>query len=179
MPNRTRSARTRRLVAAAAGLALVPALTGCFSGFEATTNVQVTQNSGNGTQARAGDIRVDAATLVTAPPETGGATLTMRVTNDGAEADELTAVQIGGTPAYVTGGTVPIDPGTSVSFGYESTLWINAYGLDTPPSGYVPVELTFARAGTVAMQVLTVPPVGMYEGIAPNPPQPPAATPAA
>lgn len=173
MPNPTHSARTRRLAAGVLVVALVPSLAGCFSGFEATTTVQSTMNSGNGTQASAGDLRIDNATLVTGPVEGGAATLTMRVTNIGAEADELTGVQIGGAPAYVTGDRVPVGPGDSVSFGYDSQLWVNAYGLETEPSSYVDVVLTFTRAGDVPMQVLTVPPVGIYEGIAPNPPAPP------
>lgn len=170
MPNRTRSARTRRLAAGVLALALVPTLSGCFSGFEATTNVQSTMNSGNGTQAAAGDLRVDNATLVTGPEGSDAATLTMRVTNVGTEADELTGVQIGGAPATITADRVALAPGDSVSFGYESDLWVNAYGLEATPSSYQPVVLSFARAGDVEMQVLTVPPVGIYEGIAPNPP---------
>jgi hypothetical protein len=174
VPNRRVSPRTRRLVAAALVVGLVPSLAGCFNGFGATTTMQNTMNSGNGTQARSGDIRIENATLVTAP-ETGAATLVMRVVNVGTEEDAVAGVTIGGTPASVTGGTVPVRPGQSVSFGYESTTYANVYAIDTAPSSYVDVVVTMQRAGDIPMQVLTVPPVGYYEGIAPNPPAPPTA----
>ena len=44
------------------------------------------------------------------------------------------------------------------------------YDLDVPVSTYVPVELGFEKAGLVKLSLLTVPPTGYYEGIAPNPP---------
>ena len=42
-------------------------------------------------------------------------------------------------------------------------------GLDAEPSSYVPVTLTFQRAGQLNISVLTVPPVGYYEGLLPAP----------
>ena len=52
-----------------------------------------------------------------------------------------------------------------------STNWINAYAFEPAVSTYVPVELGFQNAGLVSLSLLTVPPVGYYAGIAPNPPQ--------
>ena len=53
-------------VAAVAALVLLatPALTGCFSGKGATTNMQATMNSGNGVEAQAGPVHVENATIV-------------------------------------------------------------------------------------------------------------------
>ena len=49
----------------------VPALTGCFSGKAATTNMQATMNSGNGVDATQGPIHIEAATVVRIDPGTG------------------------------------------------------------------------------------------------------------
>jgi hypothetical protein len=73
-------------------------------------------------------------------------------------------------PAYITPGAGVIPPGGSVSFGYASEAWINAYGLDVPVSTYVPVQLTFEKAGPIDLSLLTVPRAGYYADVAPNPP---------
>jgi hypothetical protein len=148
-----------------------PALTGCFSGKGATTNAQATMNSGNGVQARAGEIHVENATLVMGPEGNKSVTLTTRLVNAGPTADQLVFASINGVQAYITGDKVDLAPGASLSFGFDSEHWINGYAFEGPVSTYVPVQLGFRDAGLVKMSVLTVPPVGYYEGIAPNPPQ--------
>jgi len=164
-------------VAAVAALVLLasPVLTGCFSGKGATTNMQATMNSGNGVSAQAGEIKVENATLVMGPEGSNAATLTSRIVNTGPAADRLVYATVNGVPADITGGGVDLNPGASVSFGFDSDTWINAYAFEAATSTYVPVQLGFADAGLVSMSVLTVPPVGYYEGIAPNPPQAPVA----
>ncbi len=166
--------RTHVAAAAALLILVAPATTGCFSGLQATTTVQATMNSGNGTQADQGPIHIEAATLVLGPDGSGTATLTTRLTNTGLEADRLTYASINGIPAYITDGAGDLAPGGSASFGFDSQAWINSYDLEVPQSSYVPVQLGFEKAGLVDMSVLTVPPVGYYEGIAPTPPTNPA-----
>ncbi len=152
-----------------------PVLTGCFSGKGATTNMQATMNSGNGVAAKAGEVHIDNATLVLGPENSQSATLTTRIVNTGAVPDRLVFATVNGVPADITDGGTDLDPGASISFGFHSDKWINAYDFDAAPSVYVPVQLGFAEAGLVSISVLTVPPVGYYAGIAPNPPQPPVA----
>ncbi len=161
----------RTSIAALAVLLVVsaPALSGCFSGFEATTTTQSTMNSGNGVEAAVGSIDVENTTLVLGPEGSASATLLTRVFNTGAEDDTLTFVQINGVPAYVTPGASAVPAGNSASFGADSEAWINTYELDVPVSSYVPVELFFEKAGSIKLSVLTVPATGYYEGIAPNP----------
>jgi copper(I)-binding protein len=173
--------RTHVAAVAAMVLLATPALTGCFSGMKATTNMQATMNSGNGVQAQVGDVHVENATVVMGPEGSTSATLTTRIVNTGPQPDALVFATVNGQPATITGDQVALDPGASVSFGFDSEHWINAYGLEVPTSTYVPVELGFQNAGLVKISVLTVPPVGYYEGIAPNPPTAPsaAASPAA
>jgi hypothetical protein len=162
--------RTHALAVASLILLAAPALTGCFSGKEATTNQQATMNSGNGVSGQAGPIHIENATLVMGPEGSKTATLTTRLVNAGPTKDVLVYATVNGQPAVITGDKVDLGPGASVSFGFDSKNWINSYTFDKPVSTYVPVELGFQDAGLVKLSVLSVPPVGYYEGIAPNPP---------
>lgn len=156
-------------------MALVPALAGCFNGQRATTTVQATQDSNNGTQATIGGIRVENATLVSGPEGTTTATLIMSLFNDGREPDTLIGVQVNGQPAVINGAAVAgagveLAPGAAITFGYQnSESWVNSYDITEAESAYVPVQMRFQRAGILDFTALTVPPVGIYEGIAPNP----------
>lgn len=154
----------------ATGLLLAsPVLTGCFSGKAATTTVQSTMNSGNGTDANVGDLAIENATIVLGPEGSGSATLIGSVFNNGAQDDMLVDVTINGTPAVVTPGAEKIPAGSNATYGYDSMKFINSYTFDAEPSAYVPVTLQFANAGVVEMSVLSVPATGIYEGIAPTP----------
>lgn len=166
----------KRIPVAAIAILLVatPALTGCFNGRGATTTMQASMNSGNGVAAQAGEIKVENATLVLGPENANSATLTARIVNIGPVADRLVYATVNGSPADITAGGVDLEPGASISFGFDSDTWINAYALDAAVSTYVPVQLGFADAGILSMSVLTVPPTGYYAGISPNPPQSPA-----
>lgn len=152
-------------------IALVPLLSGCWQGPDASTNVQATQNSGDGTQAQIGNIKVENATVVRG--DDGRASLIMSVFNVGAEADMLTGATVNGVPVTLPGpeGTALV-PGGVQSFGYGTegqppTNVLLTEGLDVPASSYVPVTLTFERSGQLDISVLTVPPVGEYEGLLP------------
>jgi hypothetical protein len=161
------------LVAAAALALAAPALTGCFNGQAATTTTQATMNSGNGVEAQQGPMHLEGTTLVLGPEGSATATLLVRLVNTGPESDTLTFASIDGTmvdivpPTGVPGAPGEIVSGGSVSYGYESDGRINATGFDSPASVYVPVQLGFEKAGLVDLSVLTVPPVGYYEGITP------------
>lgn len=160
----------RRAVALAiAAVAMASTLTGCYSGFGATTTMQSQMNSGNGVQAKVGAIRVENATLVQAPQGAPGVTLLMTLFNDGLRADELTTVlidNVAATPA----GAIPVDAGGSVAFAFNSERWLNACTLAAEAGTYVPVTLAFRDAGVVQESLLVVPNAGYYTGIGPNPP---------
>jgi len=132
--------------------------------------MQAEQSTGNGVQAQAGLLRVENATLVTGPEGSRSATLMMRIINQGTEPDRLLAASIDGVRASITGEVVELLPGTSISFAYNSDLWVNSYEFDAEPSAFVDVTLVFEKSGDTTMQVLTVPPMSFYEGVAPNPP---------
>ncbi|MBU6310975.1 MAG: hypothetical protein KGN38_00430 [Actinomycetales bacterium] len=158
----------RRLAIGVVAIAAVPALAGCWQGQGASTTMQATMNSGNGTQAMLGAMRIENATVVRG--DDGTASLIMSVFNQGAEPDTLTSVTINGAPASIA--PTAIVPGTFQAFGYgvegqPPTNVALVTGLDVEASSYVPVTLTFERAGLLDISVLTVPPVGYYEGLLP------------
>jgi hypothetical protein len=171
-----------RILTASVSAVTAFSLAGCFNGFEATTNTQNTMSTGNGVQAQVGGIRVENATLVRGE-ETGSVTLIMTIVNIGDQPDALAQVSIAGQPAVFTDGTsaigaVEVAPGAAVPFGYGqdsagASRWVNAYTVEIPPSGFVPVQVFMANAGLAELEVLTVPPVGYYEGISPEPPSAP------
>ena len=135
------------------------------------TTQQSEDLTGNGVQAQVGNIRAENLVLVLGPEGSSSATLTTRIVNGNQdEADRLLGVQIDGIPAYITGDIVEFNAGDSISFGFESDQWINAYQFTGASSTYVPVALQFERSGIARVDVLVVPPLGYYEGIAPNPP---------
>jgi len=159
----------RALGTLALALALTSTVSGCYSGFGATTTMQSQMNSGNGVQAKVGPIRVENATLVQAPNDAPGATLLMTIFNDGVRADELSTVLIDNV-APTPKGAIPLSPGGSVAFAFNSDMFLNACTLQASAGTYVPVTLQFRDAGIVQVNMLVVPNAGYYEGIAPTPP---------
>ena len=152
-------------------LAFVGVLTaGCFNGQNAQTSQQVTEPTGNGAQVTVEAIRVDNATLVAGPNGSNSATLLVRIVNQGNDVDTLVGAEVGGEAAFITNESTELLPGSSISFGFNSDLWINAYDFDSEVSSYVPVSLTFEKSGDADLSVLVVPATGYYEGIAPEPP---------
>ena len=145
-------------------------LSGCFNGLEATTNVQSTMNSGNGVQVRQGDIRIENTTLVM--DETGATALLVRLFNEGPVTDALTYATVNGQQVEIItpeGNGAELQPGASVSFGWDSDNSIAMPQLDVPISSYVPVELGFAEAGLASVSVLTVPQTGYYADVVVTP----------
>ncbi len=162
--------RNTTVLLSGALLASSLALTGCFNGMNAQTNIQNDQLTGNGVQAVVGNVRAENLTIVAGPEGSQSATLITRIINGDPEPDALLSVQIDGVPAYVTGDFVELLPAASVGFGYDADRWINSYEFDAAMSSYVPVTLQFERAGIVEVDVLVVPADGFYEGIEPVPP---------
>ena len=161
--------RRSALLIGACALAAAPLLAGCFNGPDATTTTQSSMNSGNGTQQIVGDLRIENATLITGPEGSASGTLITTLVNTGREHDHLVGLTINGVPAYITPGAGELAPSAAVNFGYDSDFWLNTYDLIIASSAFVPVTMQFERAGTTSFSVLSVPAVGSYEGIAPNP----------
>ena len=127
-------------------------------------------NSGNGANVSVGALQIQNATLVLGPEGSGTATLMGTIFNNGDTDDRLVGVSINAGNASITPGAEVIPAQSSVAYGYAGPNFINTYALQVEPSAFVPVTFAFERAGLVEAQVMTVPAVGIYEGIAPNPP---------
>lgn len=164
---RRRLARNIALVATV--VAVSPMLAGCWQGFGASTTMQNSMNSGNGTQEIVGSLRVENATIVR--NEAGRASLVMAVFNQGDAPDTLAAVSVDGQP--VNAAPVAIEPGSFVTFGYgaegapaENLLLIE--GFPTPAGSYSTVSLAFTANGVTEFTSLVVPDVGYYAGYVPT-----------
>ena len=164
---RRRLARNIALVATV--VAVSPMLAGCWQGFGASTTMQNSMNSGNGTQEIVGSLRVENATIVR--NEAGRASLVMAVFNQGDAPDTLAAVSVDGQP--IAAAPVVIEPGSFATFGYgaegapaEHFLLID--GFPTPAGSYSTVSLAFATNGITEFTSLVVPDVGYYAGYVPT-----------
>ncbi len=155
-------------------IAAAPALSGCFNGIEATTTMQATMNTGDGTQTQIGDIKILNATLVMGDPG-ADAMLIGTIVNVGTTPDALNSIDVAGKPVTPGPAFVELTAGSSVAFGYvNAEIKVPVSGLTAAPSTYVPVNFKFQNAGDTSIQVLTVPAVGQYAGVVPftAPPEP-------
>ena len=159
---------TRNIILVTVAVAISPLLAGCFNGFGASTTMQNSMNSGNGTQTIVGSLRVENATIVR--DESGRASLIVAVFNQGDAPDTLAGVAVNGQP--VAAPPVTIDPGSFVTFGYgaegapvEQVLLIDP--LDTPAGSYAAVSLAFTTNGITEFTSLVVPNTGYYAGYVP------------
>jgi hypothetical protein len=161
----------------AAAAVSIPLLSGCYNGFNAGTNVMAAV--GDGASVEIGPMQIRAAVWVRSATDQKTMTLVANFINTARQADTLTAVTTN-PAAYtigITNGGIKIDnlavlAGTPLRTGYNgSTNYVNAYGINVTPSGFVQTTFTFKNAGSITAQVLSVPPTGLYAGIAPVPPQ--------
>jgi hypothetical protein len=158
----------RTVALAATVVAISPLLAGCWQGFGASTTMQNSMNSGNGTQEIVGSLRIENATIVR--NDEGRASLVMAVFNQGDAPDTLASVTIDGQP--IAAEPVTVEPGSYSTFGYgaEGAPAENFLILDpiaTPAGSYSTVSLTFTTNGVVEFTSLVVPDVGYYAGYVP------------
>ncbi len=162
-----------RVAAAALAVVCLPALAGCAIGSSAATGLQLA--SGNGANADAGALRVRDLTIVQGKDGTPTGTFIGTVVNTGGTPDALVGVRIVDPPAgqvlitgtQASGGRLPFPAASSTRIGYNSDDHIDVAGLAVGPTQFVTVELQFESAGRVQLQVMAVPPTGIYEGIGP------------
>ena len=159
----------RRVTVVVAAAATVPLLAGCFNGLNAQTDTQ--GPSGDGTSAEVGNLQIRSATWVRSAKDPRTMTMAATFVNPSREADVLESVTTD-PKAFVigiTGGKIDLRPASDVRVGFNSDVYVNGYGVDAVPSGYVSTTFTFKNAGAVTIPLLTVAPIGIYGGIEPNP----------
>jgi hypothetical protein len=160
----------RRIAAAVLAAALIPALSGCFNGYNALTTSQ--QEGGQVASANIGDIQIRGLVWVRDMAAPQNLTMSASFILSSPEPDELVAVTtVPNTFAVgITNGRLLLEPGSENRVGYNSANFVNLYGNIAEPSAFISTTLKFKRAGQVTVPVLIVPNTGNYEGIRPNPP---------
>ncbi len=160
----------RRIAAAVLAAALIPALSGCFNGYNALTTTQ--QEGGQVASANIGDIQIRGLVWVRDMAAPQNLTMSASFVLSSAEPDELVAVTtVPNTFAVgITNGRLLLEPGSENRVGFNSGNFVNLYGNIAEPSAFISTTLKFKRAGQVTLPVLIVPNTGVYEGIRPNPP---------
>lgn len=155
-------------------LTLLPLLAGCYNGFDAGTEQVGT--GGDTAQGQVGNIKIQGANWVRSLNDVSTLTLVATFVNSAQAPDVLTGVFTDPTPAglNITGSSLDLAGLNEVRTGFNSNLYINAYGLDAPQSSFVATTFTFKNAGVVTIPILTVPAVGIYAGIEPVPATNPA-----
>lgn len=150
---------------AAIALVALPALSGCWNGKEATTNMQSGMNTGNGIEAQVGDMEVVNVTLVKGQG-VGPAQLIGTIVNNGITVDVVDSVEVDGKAISFTPALKPILGGGAVAFGYQNAATkAPVRGAKPAVSTYVPVTFNFQNAGQLKISVMTVPDTGFYAGI--------------
>jgi hypothetical protein len=159
----------RRVTALGVGIASLALIAGCSNGFDAMTSTQ--QPSGDGLSTQVGSIQIRSAIWVRSSTEPSNMTLSVTFVNAGNDGDTLTAVSTDpkAFAVGITGNELVLKPFVETRAGFNSELYINAYGLNVTPSGWTETTFKFRDAGTVKGSVLTVPAEGNFEGIEPVP----------
>jgi hypothetical protein len=159
----------RRIAALGVGVASLALVAGCSNGFDAMTSTQ--RPSGDGLSTQVGSIQIRSAIWVRSSTEPANMTLSVTFVNTGMNDDTLTGVSTDpkAFAVGITGNELLLKPFVETRAGFNSDLFINAYGLNVAPSGWTETTFRFRDAGTVKGSVLTVPSEGSFAGIEPVP----------
>lgn len=156
--------RSRAAVLAVCLVAVLPAA-GCYQGFDNTVNTQTA--TGNGTDFEAGDLKLLDATLVTDAADSGVASLSVTIVNDGLVDETLDSVtaQLGG-PGAITG-SLALPAGTSVPIGAPGDPTVIFTGLQARAGQWETLIFEFSRSGSASKSIAVVLPTGYYADYAP------------
>jgi hypothetical protein len=170
----TASRRLRRLrpLAALAAALTVTVLTGCSTGFDATSKKDYAPS--DGIVAGDGDIRVLNALVVAADGADDGL-VSMSVVNRGEAADRITGIESDAGDVTL-GGDTSLPAGSSVSFGADGTT-ATVSGLTKEPGQAVQLTIRFARSEPLTLRTVIVPATDDYASLTPSSPPTPAVLP--
>ena len=148
-------------------LVLAAALTGCHQGFNAATTVQ--DETGNGIELQAGDLQIEAVTIVAGEAGRAGS-VTAVIVNNGTEADELRSITVEGKPADISPANAELAAQSSVSVRTGGDVTADVPLGQAVAGEFVEVTFVFANNGEATDDVLIVPPTGYYSSAAPAAP---------
>ena len=146
------------------------ALTGCSSGFDATSTQDYAPS--DGIVAGDGDIRVLNALVVAAEDADDGA-VSMTVVNRGETSDRITAI-LSDAGDVTLGGDTRLPPGGAISFGTEEAT-ATVSGLSKEPGQAVELTVRFAKAEPLSFRTVMV--LGTDDYASLTPPASPTPTP--
>jgi len=159
----------RRLAALGVSVASLALVAGCSNGFDAMTSTQ--RPSGDGLNVQVGSIQIRGAIWVRSSTEPANMTMTVSFVNTGNNDDEL--IEVSTDPKAfaigITGNKLLLKPFVETRAGFNSDLFINAYGLNVAQSGWTETTFRFRDAGAIKGSVLTVSSEGNFAGIEPVP----------
>jgi hypothetical protein len=157
-----------KVLAAAAALLAVPALSSCGVNFDAQTDQVYTPSDGENSYE--GDVDVLNALIVSDSPGSGRFIATL-VNNETSEPDALQGVQGVGESAEVTfsveGGETEIAPGGSLSLALDESAMVAASGSEEvlAPGLYVRVSVSFANGESSELNVPVMAPGETYQEV--------------
>jgi hypothetical protein len=168
----SRRLRRPRPLAALAAALTVTVLTGCSTGFDATSKKDYAPS--DGIVAGDGDIRVLNALVVAADGADDGL-VSMSVVNRGEAADRITGIESDAGDVTL-GGDTSLPAGSSVSFGADGTT-ATVSGLTKEPGQAVQLTIRFARSEPLTLRTVIVPATDDYASLTPSSPPTPAVLP--
>ena len=150
----------------------VTALTGCSSGFDATSTKDYAPS--DGIVAGDGDIRVLNA-LVVAAEDADEGVVSMTVANRGDTADRITGIESDAGDVTLDGDT-SLPPGAAVAFGTEEAS-ATVSGLSKDPGQAVELTIRFAKAEPITLRTVIVLATDDYASLTPSAAPTPTETP--
>jgi len=155
--------RRNRVLAAATAVLSAALLTGCASGFNATSIKPYAPS--DGVEANTGDIRI--LNLLVVSTGANGV-VSGSIVNRGTSRDALTDLTSPDGTVDLTGnGKIPPKAAIRLGAGTETSATIS--GLTKLPGETITLKLTFRRADPVTIRTLVVPASGDYSSITPAP----------
>ncbi|CAB4330168.1 MAG: hypothetical protein F2839_00495 [Actinobacteria bacterium] len=153
-------------------------LSGCASGFGASTNAQ--QASGNGRSASIGDIEARAVSLIVDSKNPGVVSLIATFVNtSSSDASAITGVTVGGSPTEAQF-PIALPAGVATQVGYNSDIYVLLTdSMNAIKAGNMQdITITFATGKTLELNVLVSANEGPFVNVTVPSPTPVAVSPA-
>jgi hypothetical protein len=144
----------RRIFTIISALLIATTLTACGAGQNAATRNITQVTDGVDVKITQNGSAIKIVNLLLVATETGDAVVVGTIVNQGAEADQLLGIAVGGTTAIITGNTT-LAQNAPLRFEGESANVKAVFSGVTPVAGrHVKLSLGFARAGLITAEVI-------------------------
>jgi hypothetical protein len=163
--SRSSGSKGKRIAAAlVAGLVVATTLTGCAAGPTAPTrNIKKVTD---GAEGDLGSLKV--RDLLVVNQADGSGVLVGTVVNDGTASDTLTGITVAGIPVALGSAPVVLDQNMPVIFsGDSANNSAVVAGLNQSAGNRVPIELTFATAGSITLDAIVRDKSGDFANVGP------------